>query len=607
MQGKKAPDYEFLRQAGRILNAGLTRTLILSGNIHDLFFQQRSGPGSYVPLMPFLTLHWELPGMILVQYALNGGIRFVRSGDADTVAEAWGRWREAEDWMRRPRRSRRRPAAAAAADQFPQLLQSAAANPTLALELLRQLCQCSRAEIAGMPVLPDRLMILIETADLLIPEEAVSRLNDAERRRLAICQHWFTDPAFLNGEDSVVVLVESRSQLHHRIARLPQLLQVELPAPEAEERAHFLSWFRAQEKSKTPAKLGMPLGELAQATAGLSLHALLQLLKAARHQGRKLEQKEVVAKVETFIKAQLGEDLVEFKVPTHTLGDVVGFTRLKQFLNEEMIPRLNVGGAEALSGAAICGPIGGGKTFIFEAVAAEAGMVVLVLKNIRSQWFGQTDVLFERLRRVLLALSRVLIFVDEADTQLGGVGAGAHETERRLTGKIQAMMSDPRMRGKVVWLLVTARIHRLSPDLRRPGRVGDLIIPVLDPEQDADREAFVRWMVEPVLARALTARQLKQLLIETGDYFAASFASLRAHLKARAKVSGGALDFKTILALIRDHLAPAIRKARRYQTLQAMVNCTRRSLLPDPEIDDQQRDLWNSELKQLEREGEMGT
>ena len=26
-------------------------------------------------------------------------------------------------------------------------------------------------------------------------------------------------------------------------------------------------------------------------------------------------------------------------------------------------------------------------------------MVVLVLKNIRSQWFGQTDVLFERLRR----------------------------------------------------------------------------------------------------------------------------------------------------------------------------------------------------------------
>ncbi len=57
-----------------------------------------------------------------------------------------------------------------------------------------------------------------------------------------------------------------------------------------------------------------------------------------------------------------------------------------------------------------------------------------MLKNIRSQWFGQTDVIFERLRRVLEALEKVVIFVDEADTQFGGVGEGAHETERRLTG-----------------------------------------------------------------------------------------------------------------------------------------------------------------------------
>ena len=69
----------------------------------------------------------------------------------------------------------------------------------------------------------------------------------------------------------------------------------------------------------------------------------------------------------------------------------------------------------------------------------------------------------------------------------GGVGAGTHDTERRLTGKIQAMMSDPKLRGRVVWLLMTARIHMLSPDIRRPGRVGDLIIPILDPAEDLVR------------------------------------------------------------------------------------------------------------------------
>ena len=110
------------------------------------------------------------------------------------------------------------------------------------------------------------------------------------------------------------------------------------------------------------------------------------------------------------------------------------------------------------------------------------GIVVLVLKNIRSKWFGGTDILFERLRRIIYALDKSMIFVDEADTQFGGVGEDAHATERRLTGKVQAMMSDPALRGKASWLLITARIHLLSADIRRPGRAGSLIIPLLDPE-----------------------------------------------------------------------------------------------------------------------------
>ncbi len=161
---------------------------------------------------------------------------------------------------------------------------------------------------------------------------------------------------------------------------------------------------------------------------------------------------------------------------------------------------------------------------------------MLVLKNIRSQWFGQTDVIFERLRRVLEALDKVVIFVDEADTQFGGVGADAHETERRLTGKIQAMMSDTALRGRIIWLLMTARIHRLSPDIRRPGRVGDLIIPVLDPEGE-DRKEFLRWVVKGIVADADEAF-LSQLDAATEGFSAAAFSSLRFDLKAAARQVG---------------------------------------------------------------------
>jgi SpoVK/Ycf46/Vps4 family AAA+-type ATPase len=142
-------------------------------------------------------------------------------------------------------------------------------------------------------------------------------------------------------------------------------------------------------------------------------------------------------------------------------------------------------------------------------------MPVLVLKNLRSQWFGQTDVIFERLKRALEALDRVCIFMDEADTQFGGVGKDTHETERRLTGKVQQMMSDPRLKGKVIWLLMTARINLLSPDIRRPGRAGDLILPVLDPTGQ-DREDFVRWALQPLAEHLKDAMNVSAVRFSTG-------------------------------------------------------------------------------------------
>jgi hypothetical protein len=101
-----------------------------------------------------------------------------------------------------------------------------------------------------------------------------------------------------------------------------------------------------------------------------------------------------------------------------------------------------------------------------------------------------------------------------------------------------------------------------------------------------------------------TPEQLKRLDQETPGYSAASFASLRFELKAKAaKHEGGQLGFENILAAIADHIPPAIEETRRYQTLQALVNCTRRSLLPDPKVTDEQRRKWAEELRQFEARG----
>ena len=595
----------FVRSAGRVLNSGQSRTLLLTGNIHDLYRSRTSDGIAYLPLVEFLVGRWDLEDFIIVVYELNGPIRFLRESDSAKVRDAWLRWRvgmssDEIDVQRMLRTDEPDATINEARQVYDDSLRKSLNNPTLALELLRQLCQAARSVQQSKRCLREKLLILVEGADMLVPDAPIVNLSDSDRQRVMILHDWFCDPGFANGEDSVVMICESRSQLHQRIARLPQMIEVELPSPSATDRRLFIEWFR--DRHGTPADKGCSIDELVGLTAGLSLQALMQLLRASAHDGRALTPDDVVAKVEQFIKSQLGDEMIEFKKPTHSLEDVVGFSRLKGFLNDDLIPRFRRGGSAALTGAAVCGPIGGGKTFLFEAVASEMDSAVLVLKSIRSKWFGETDVLFERLKRVLGALSRVVIFIDEADTQLGGLGSDTHETERRLVGRIQALMSDSTYRGHVFWLLITARVHRLSPDLRRPGRVGDLIIPVLDPE-GADRDAFVDWMLEPT-GDLLSKAQLADVSNQVANFSAAEFASVRAELKVRADALGRDLLYADVLEPIEDRLVPAIDTTRRYQTLQALVNCTRRSLLPDPKVTEQNRAEWRREIAALEAAGE---
>lgn len=599
MSSDTPPPYRFFRDLARTLNAGLSRSVVLAGEIHDLYHLEDTD--RYEPLLTYLCRRCAVPGVVVLVYELNGPIRCLSDADRRRLRDAWVRWKSGHSpdelilqaLTDRSAQARRE----SLEEQFDRLTEEATGRPTAALEFLRQLSLCSRAQAAGRD--PFRLLILIEAADMLLPagDGEITRLGAGDRQRVAICQDWFADAAFAEGADSVVLLTDSRSGVHPRIAALPQVHTLEVPAPDVARREHFIRWFAARHT----VTLGMPPEQLAGLSAGLSIHALRQLLLAAVHRGEPLEPAAVVEQLEHFIVAQLGEGVVGFSKPEHTLEHVVGNTRLKAFLQEEMLPRLRATGESALPGAVVAGPIGSGKTFLFEALAGSLGLPVLVLKNIRSPYFGQTDVLFEKLRRVLESLGKVIVFVDEADTQFGGVGADAHETERRLTGKIQALMSDPRLRGRVVWLLMTARIEALSPDLRRPGRVGDLILPVLDPEPGgADAAAFLDWTVRPALegvAMGLPQRAALEAL--TRGYSAAAYGALRSQLQARRQWLGSALTGDQVLAVAEDLLPADIGAARRYQTLQALLNCTRRSLLPDPGVDEATRAGWRRELALL--------
>ena len=102
---------------------------------------------------------------------------------------------------------------------------------------------------------------------------------------------------------------------------------------------------------------------------------------------------------------------------------------------------------------------------------------------------------------------------------------------------------------------MTARIHLLSPDIRRPGRVGDLIIPVLDPEDD-DRREFLKWVISGVLLRP-PRRTLTSWTNSRRDILRPPLLRSARQLKAK-----GCKTIEEVVAVVEDQILPAIGQTR---------------------------------------------
>lgn len=561
----------FLSRLTKIVNSGQSRSVVLTGNVHDLFFDKDdtsvSAEGSYVPLLQLLRSKLKAEatpgqkGITQVVCQINRPIEIVGEKSQQDLSQIWLKYHKDAKTLK------------------DRLLESNE-NVVYTFEILRQITECSRRENVK-----NNLLVLVEAADMLLPENEFSRMSSLDRRAVSVVHDWISNPDFMNGHDTVIMISESRSNIHHRISRFPSVLVVEIPLPSRDDRYKFITYFSNSHN------LTVDADKIADLTAGLSLHAIRQLLCSGEYGADN-----IAAKVEEYMVSQLGEGVVEFKRPTHRMSDVIGNSVVKKFLTDELIPGFLSSGTAGISGAAVGGPIGGGKTFICEAVASELGIPVIVLKNIRSKWFGETDQIFERLRRLLESFHKIVIFVDEADTMFGDVQSD-HDTERRLTGKIQSMMSDPALKGRVIWFLMTARIHRLSPDIRRPGRM-DLILPILDPEGD-DLTEFLEWVVKDVPSS--DADEMLPLKEATKGYSAASFSMLKNIITNK-----NCKSIPEVVEVARDLLLPDIGETREYQTLQAKINCTRKSLLfsKSSHADvDMHRDLWKKRIAELEAKG----
>jgi len=166
------------------------------------------------------------------------------------------------------------------------------------------------------------------------------------------------------------------------------------------------------------------------------------------------------------------------------------------------------------------------------------------LKNFREKWVGSSEGNLEKIFRLIRALGRCIVFIDEADQTLGRRDSGNNDggLSGRLYSMIAQEMSDTSNWGKVVWVLASSRPDLIEVDLKRPGRI-DLKVPILPTTSRDESRALIAALARryelPISPGEL--QQLEPLLPLMLTPGAAEVLVMKAYRVARTQnVSGGA-------------------------------------------------------------------
>jgi|CXWL01.1.fsa_nt_gi AAA+ superfamily predicted ATPase len=421
------------------------------------------------------------------------------------------------------------------------------------------------------------LALIIDFAETLTPAGDLSHLSAEDRFVLATLIKWASDPQFLSGDLSIVLIVENLAEVSPRISRNPYVANIEIALPGEEERHEFIKG--KLDGKKLQAVSDVPSAPLAKMTAGLSRINLDRLLTEAIEGGLRITADVLKEKKKEIIQAEC-HGLLEFIEPNHNLDAVSGHAKAKQMLRHAAAA-LKQGKIEVMPmGYLLSGPVGTGKTFMVTCFAGDIGIPCVKFLNFRSQWQGVTEANLEKIFNLLKALWPVAVMIDEADAFLGNRDAsGDSGTSSRVFASIASFMGDTAYRGKIIWFLLTCRPDLLPIDLKRQGRAEEHLA-LFYPQTDADRDELFKAMQKKTKVNVEVPSF--SALTNGHPYSGADIEAVLVRAKFRAVSEGrDQATAEDVTAVLKDFIPPTYPLEIELQNLVAVQECTSRSLLPE--------------------------
>jgi len=421
------------------------------------------------------------------------------------------------------------------------------------------------------------ISVVVDFAETIAPGGDSSGMPPEDRNSLVILKRWAQNPVFLQADVTFCLIAENLVELNLGLVQNPGVASIEIPLPTESERLEFI---RAQRP--LPAGSDVTPEALATLTAGLKRVQLLGMISDAVENQRPLTMKFLTKRKKELIEAESG-GLLEFVQSRFDLSMVAGHEPAKQKLYDAA-RAIRAGRTDVVPmGYVICGPVGTGKTFLTTCFAGEIGIPAVTLKNFRSMWQGVTEGNLERILNLLKAMSPIAVIVDEADAQLGNRSAsGDSGVSNRVFAQIAQFMGNTELRGKVVWFLLTCRPDLLPVDLKRQGRAEEHIA-LFYPHTDDERLAMLRAMLKKSGMQIASPTAEKFFLENSTGLSGADVEAILIRARMRSALGNEtALGENDLKAALEDFIPPSYPTEIELQTLCAVLECTSKSLLPDP-------------------------
>jgi hypothetical protein len=317
---------------------------------------------------------------------------------------------------------------------------------------------------------------LLSAAELIIPSKEMGFSYETGTILLLI-REWANDSLIAGHAVATLLFAENLNDLHPLIAANMPTAKIKIPLPDAETIGRALGVLQDR-YAMSLSRYADRLDELARLLVGAGLGVIEQLVKSAEYKQVPIAPENLVALKKRLVEQEYS-GLIGFIESKRTLDHIHGHEKIKAWLRQDIALWAKNDLKAMPMGYLLCGPVGTGKTFFVECLAGEAGVPVVKLKNFRDKWVGSTEGNLEKIFRLLHALGRCIVFVDEADQALGkrDAGSGDSNVSGRVYSMIAEEMSNTNNRGKIVWILASSRPDLIEVDLKRPGRV-DVKIPL---------------------------------------------------------------------------------------------------------------------------------